>query len=125
MDRDPIEYTLRMQRIMLILAGLSFLFVASILAFLDPFESKNNVWLALLFLTSLATAINTLVNFWWVFSIKKELLTIREVNKLVYQSFALALVYFMLFIFYLADELSVINFLGTVVVYIFYRFWFS
>lgn len=83
---NPVEYTIALQRLFFITAGSSFLGLASIMVFLDPTDSLYYVYafLGVLFLFTLSLI--TLLAFWWFFSMKKEILTIAQVNKIVGQS---------------------------------------
>ncbi len=83
---NPIEYTISLQRLFLITAGGSFFGICCMLVFVDPTENINYIFgfLAILFL--FFVSIITLMAFWWFLSIKKEILTVSQVNKIIGQS---------------------------------------
>ncbi len=86
MKNTVIHYTLGLQRILLIMCGLSFVSILGVVVYLDPYQSSLYVWAFLvLFFVFLSTCLS-LSSFLWFFTIKKIILTIREVNRLVYQS---------------------------------------
>jgi hypothetical protein len=72
MSNDPIEYTLRVQRVLLVLFATSFFGLSLILNLIQP--DKYNIWLFLLVSCVFLTTILSLIGFWWVFSIKKIIL---------------------------------------------------
>ena len=122
MDRDPIEYTLKSQRIALIIASLGFFGISLIVSFLDPFNQAN-FWLFLFVLIAFLSSLISLLGFWWVFSIEKKILTILEVQKLLYHSFFASICLVSLLVFYITNNLNNITSLGVLVSYIFYRNW--
>jgi len=122
MDRDPIDYTLKVQRIIFILASLSFFGLTFIVSFLDPFLDAN-FWLFIFVCITFLSCLFSLLFFWWVFSIEKKILTILEIQKLLYHGFFLSLVTVTLLVFYITNTLNSTSFLGILVSYILYRNW--
>lgn len=86
MNNTVIDYTLGLQRILLILSGVSFVVILGIFVYLDPYQNSLYIWLFLASFFLFLTSSLTLLSFFWFFTIKKMILTIREVNRLVYQS---------------------------------------
>jgi hypothetical protein len=120
---DPVEYTLNLQRLFVILAGLSFAGGSAMLVFLDPKVNSLYVWgflgLCLIFLTSLIS----LLAFWWFFSIRKEILTIVQVNQVVYQSLISASVLVLLLVMQQTGQLNFWSGCLVLIVYMFYELW--
>ena len=98
---QPIEYTLSLQRILLIVLAISFLGICSLVAFFDPFSQFFAFWLFLINFVLVLGIIQIFAFFWWYFYIKKVILTVPQVNILVYQSFTLSI---------LLTYLSVLNY---------------
>jgi hypothetical protein len=121
MSNDPIEYTLRVQRVLLVLFATSFFGLSLILNLIQP--DKYNIWLFLLVSCVFLTTILSLIGFWWVFSIKKIILETTEVNKLLYNSFTLSILTLFLLILNLVNKLNSNYILAVLIVYILYRVW--
>jgi len=81
---NAVEYTLVIQKLFSVMAGLSFIAVCAQLVFLDPFKSNLYVWGILLSALIFITSFLALFSFWWFFSIKKDILRISQVNNLIY-----------------------------------------
>lgn len=88
---QPIEYTLNVQRFLLILLGFSFLALCGILVLWEPFVQAWAFWLVLFFGTVIASIIQIFLLFWWYFFIRKVILTVIQVNSLIYQSLTLSI----------------------------------
>jgi hypothetical protein len=122
MDADPIQFTLKVQRIVVIMASLSFLGLTLVFSFLDPFIEAN-MWIFLFLLICFLGSLFSLLNFWWVFSIIKKILTIDEVQKLLYHSFFLSLCSVSGLVFYITNNFNATSLSGLLVIYILYRYW--
>jgi hypothetical protein len=122
MDRDPIVYTIYIQRFVLITTAVSFLALASIVSLLDPFNQVN-FWLFLFVLLVFLACVFCLISFWWVFSIQKKILTTIEVHSLLYHSSALSLVVVSILVFQVTGNLNSLILLGHLVSYLLYRIW--
>lgn len=83
---DPIQYTIQLQRILLLLVGVSFASIIAVLIFLDPNQSYWFVGLFHSILLVLLTSSLSLVIFWWEVTVKKHMTSIIEANQIVYQS---------------------------------------
>lgn len=95
---QPIEYTLNLQRFLLILLGFSFLGICGILVFWEPFLQFWSFWLVLFFGVVILAIIQIFLLFWWYFFIRKVILTVIQVNSLVYQSLTLSIIFFYTFL---------------------------
>lgn len=80
---NSVEYSLVVQRISVILSGLSFLYISSLLAFINPEYSVYAVFAMLLGLFIFCWCLGVLLGFWWFSNLQKKLLTIAQVNTLV------------------------------------------
>lgn len=120
---NPVEYTLAWQRLLVILAGVSFLIGAAIVALLDPRVNFGFVYLFLAVLFVFLASILILTAFWWFFSIRKEILTIDQVNKLIGQG-TISSAFIILFL--VMQQTRTLNLLtGSIMllVYILYQIW--
>lgn len=122
MDKDPVQYTLKVQRIILIIASLSFLALAMVVSLLDPFLEAN-IWIFLFLIIIFIGSVINLLNFWWVFSITKKILTIEEVQKLLYHGFFTSLILTSALVFHITNSLNLTSFLGLLLTYILYKYW--
>ena len=68
------------------MCGLSFVSILAVLVYLDPYQNSLYIWAFLVLLFIFLSTCFSLSSFLWFFTIKKIILTIREVNRLVYQS---------------------------------------
>jgi len=123
MLKDPIGYTIQVQRILLLTFGLSFLSLAVLLSLFDPYN--NNFYIGVLFFLLLifASSLFTLINFWWIFSIQKKILEITEVNKVLYHAGFVSALLIGLLVLQITQFLDNFYFLGFLVSYCFYRLW--
>lgn len=87
---QPIEYTLNLQKILLIILGISFLGICCLLVFFDPFSQFFAFWLLLANFILVIAIVQIFLLFWWYFFVKKVILTIPQVNLLGYQSLTLS-----------------------------------
>lgn len=122
MDKDPVQCTLKVQRIILIIASLSFLALAMVVSLLDPFLEAN-IWIFLFLIIIFIGSVINLLNFWWVFSITKKILTIEEVQKLLYHGFFTSLILTSALVFHITNSLNLTSFLGLLLTYILYKYW--
>jgi hypothetical protein len=87
---QPIEYTLNLQRLLLVLLGFSFLLLSGILVFFDPFSQFWSFWVVLFLVTIIMAIVQIFLLFWWYFFIRKVILSLVQVNSLVYQSLTIS-----------------------------------
>jgi len=92
---NQIEYAISLQRILAITGGLAFFSLCLIAVFTSPFAGENYVWLFFLTLWILLTTVFSLIGYWWVFVIKKDIISILQSNLVISKSgfLALSLVY--------------------------------
>lgn len=80
---DQIEYTISLQRILAITGAIGFFSLCLVTVFNSPYDNKNYIWLVLLLIWTVLTAIFSLIGYWWVFAIKKKIISILESNLIV------------------------------------------
>jgi hypothetical protein len=83
---NPVVYTLNLQRFLFLVCGISFISLSAVLVFLDPYQNGWFIWVFLAAFGIFLSSVISLLVFWWFFTVKKEILTIIQVNSLVYQS---------------------------------------
>jgi hypothetical protein len=120
---NPVEYTIALQRFFLILAGTSFLGLALIMVFLDPTVNLYYIFIFLGILFLLLISLITLLAFWWFFSIKKEILTIPQVNQLVSQSTISSGMIVMVLALQQTRQLTLWSGLIIIICYALYQLW--
>lgn len=107
---QPIEYTLNFQRILLVILGISFLAICSLIVFFDPFSQFFAFWLLLANFVLVASIIQIFLLFWWYFFVKKVIFTIAQVNLLAYQSLTLSILLTYLLILWHTNSLNNFSF---------------
>jgi len=120
---NPVEYTLAWQRLLVILAGVSFLIGTAIVALLDPTVNFGFVYLFLAVLFVFLASILILVAFWWFFSIRKEILTIDQVNKLIGQGIISSAFIILFLVMQQTRTLNLLTGSIMLLVYILYQIW--
>jgi hypothetical protein len=120
---NPVEYTLAWQRLLVILAGVSFLIGAAIVALLDPTVNFGFVYLFLAVLFVFLASILILTAFWWFFSIRKEILTIDQVNKLIGQGIISSAFIILFLVMQQTRTLNLLTGSIMLLVYILYQIW--
>jgi len=122
---NQVEYTLLIQKIFLIAAGASFLGICSVLVFLDPYDNSLYVWGFLILFYILLMSLISLLVFWWYFGLKKEILSINQVNSILYQSSVSAIVAVTMIVLNQTNQLNPVSVGIVVVIYIVYWLWFT
>lgn len=120
---NAVEYTLVIQKLFSVLAGLSFIAVCAQLVFLDPFRSNLYVWGILLSALIFITSFLALFSFWWFFSVKKDILRISQVNNLIYNSLISACIPILLIVMNQTKQLNFWSGILVLVAYIIYFLW--
>lgn len=120
---NAVEYTLVIQKLFSVMAGLSFIAVCAQLVFLDPFRSNLYVWGILLSALIFITSFLALFSFWWFFSIKKDILRISQVNNLIYNSLISACIPILLIVMNQTKQLNFWSGILVLVAYIIYFLW--
>ena len=120
---NPVEYTLAWQRLLVILAGVSFLIGTAIVALLDPTVNFGFVYLFLAVLFVFLASILILAAFWWFFSIRKEILTIDQVNKLIGQGIISSAFIILFLVMQQTRTLNLLTGSIMLLVYILYQIW--
>ena len=120
---NPVEYTLAWQRLLVILAGISFLIGAAIVALLDPTVNFGFVYLFLAVLFVFLASILILTAFWWFFSIRKEILTIDQVNRLIGQGIISSAFIILFLVMQQTRTLNLLTGSIMLLVYILYQIW--
>lgn|GEM_PF-863253 len=120
---NAVEYTLVIQKLFSVMAGLSFIAVCAQLVFLDPFKSNLYVWGILLSALIFITSFLALFSFWWFFSIKKDILRISQVNNLIYNSLISGCIPILLIVMNQTKQLNFWSGILVLVAYIIYFLW--
>jgi len=120
---NPVEYTLAWQRLLVILAGVSFLIGAAIVALLDPTVNFGFIYLFLAVLFVFLASVLILAAFWWFFSIRKEILTIDQVNKLIGQGIISSAFIILFLVMQQTRTLNLLTGSIMLLVYILYQIW--
>ena len=120
---NPVEYTLAWQRLLVILAGVSFLIGAAIVALLDPTVNFGFIYLFLAVLFVFLASVLILVAFWWFFSIRKEILTIDQVNRLIGQGIISSAFIILFLVMQQTRTLNLLTGSIMLLVYILYQIW--
>jgi hypothetical protein len=120
---NPVEYTINLQRFLLLSCGFSFVGLSSLLVFVDPFENKVYIWAFLAVVAVFLTSIVSLLAFWWFFTIRKQILPIYQVNQLVYQSMMTSAVVILLLVMQQTAILNLWTGVLVLVIYILYELW--
>jgi len=120
---NPVEYTLAWQRLLVILAGVSFLIGAAIVALLDPTVNFGFIYLFLAVLFVFLASVLILIAFWWFFSIRKEILTIDQVNKLIGQGIISSAFIILFLVMQQTRTLNLLTGSIMLLVYILYQIW--
>jgi len=120
---NPVEYTLAWQRLLVILAGVSFLIGTAIVALLDPTVNFGFIYLFLAVLFVFLASVLILIAFWWFFSIRKEILTIDQVNKLIGQGIISSAFIILFLVMQQTRTLNLLTGSIMLLVYILYQIW--
>jgi hypothetical protein len=120
---NAVEYTLVIQKLFSVMAGLSFIAVCAQLVFLDPSKSNLYVWGILLSALIFITSFLALFSFWWFFSIKKDILRISQVNNLIYNSLISACIPILLIVMNQTKQLNFWSGILVLVAYVIYFLW--
>jgi hypothetical protein len=120
---NPVEYTLLTQRLFAILTGLSFVGLSAILVFLDPYQNSLYIWAFLAVFLIFLTGIITLLAFVWFFTIRKEILSITQVNQVIYQSLISSAVVVFAVVMNQTQQLNIWTAILLIVCYLFYFLW--
>jgi hypothetical protein len=123
MNNTIIGYTLGLQRILLILCGLSFVSIVGVVVYLDPTQNSLYIWVLLSLVFVFLTSVLSLSTFLWFFTIKKVILTIREVNRMVYQSTVTSGLLILIHVLRQIHQLSIWTFLIVLLGYGCYQIW--
>jgi len=120
---NPVEYTLNLQRVLVILGALGFVSLSLILVFLDPNQNSLYIWVFLSILLIFSTSLISLLAFWWFFSVRKEILSVNQVNNLVYQSLITGAIVVLLIVMNQTKQLNIWTAILVIITYIFYQLW--
>ncbi len=120
---NPVEYTIALQRLFFITSGASFLGLAAMVVFLDPTKSFTYIYAFLGVLFLFLISIIVLLAFWWFFSIKKEILTVTQVNKIVGQSVISSAMILATLALQQTRQLTLWTGLFLIICYVLYQIW--
>ncbi len=121
---DPIEYTLALQRFLIVTTGISFISLVLVLVWIDPTTNPTLYLPGFLVLVFVFLAcIIALMSFWWVFSIQKRVLAITEVNRVVYQSIISSIIVVFFLVLSQTGELNILTSSAIIFSYLLYQAW--
>ncbi len=120
---NPVEYSIALQRLFFITAGTSFLALAAIMVFLDPTLNLAYVYLFLAVLFLFLLSLIVLLAFWWFFTLKKEILTVSQVNKILGQSLISSGVIITVLAMQQTRQLTIWTGLFIIICYLLYQIW--
>jgi hypothetical protein len=120
---DQVDYTLLCERIIALIGGGAFLALCFILGFTDPSQTQFFLVLFLVNLYLLFFAVTSMVGFWWVFSIKKQIIDIDQVNKLLFRSGTISIVTILILVLNFTGNLNLLSLLSTALALVCYLIW--
>ena len=120
---NAVEYTLNIQKLFTVLCGLSFVAISAQLVFLDPTVSGLYIWGFLLAFLIFLTSLISLLSFWWFFSLKKEILSVVQVNHLIYQSLVSSCIPILFIVMNQTGQLNLWSGILVFVAYCIYFLW--
>ena len=120
---DQVDYTLLCERIIALIGGGAFLAICFILGFTDPSQTQFFLVLFLVNLYLLVFAVTSMIGFWWVFSIKKQIIDIDQVNKLLFRSGTISLVAIFILVLNFTSNLNLLSLLFIILAFILYFIW--
>ena len=120
---DQVEYTLLCERIIALGGGLAFFGICALLGFADPSQTQIYLGLFLVCLAILTFAVISMFCFWWVFSIKKQILDIDQVNKLLFRSSTISVAAVLVVVLNFTGNLNPLNLLLLALGIVFYYVW--
>lgn len=120
---DQVEYALNVQRLSLLGAGGGFLILAAIVGLLDPYSNQYYIFGFLGVIFFFLTSLIILLIFGWVSVIKREVLSIFEVNQVVYQSLISSCVIVFIIALNQTAQLNAWTLILTISSYLIYWIW--
>ena len=120
---NQIEYSISLQRILAISGGIAFFCLCLALIFTSPLDNSNYIWLMLTLIWFILTVIFSLIGYWWVFSIKKQIISILHSNLIVSKSSFISLSLVYLLVSYLSQNLNILvvsSIIGINIVFYFF-----
>ncbi|MEI6729084.1 MAG: hypothetical protein WCK98_05570 [bacterium] len=120
---DQVDYTLLCERIIALIGGVAFLALCCILGFTDPSQTQLFLALFLVNLYLLLFAVTSMVGFWWVFSIKKQILDIDQVNKLLFRSGTISLIGILILVLNFTSSLNLLGLFSIILALVSYLIW--
>lgn len=120
---NVVEYTLAIQKLFTVLTGLSFVAISAQLVFLDPNSNALYIWSFLLSIVIFLCSVISLLAFWWFFSVRKEILSIQQVNHLIYQSLISTCLPVLLIVMNQTGQLNFLSGILILVAYAIYFLW--
>lgn len=106
---QPIQYTLNLQRIFLLLMALSIFGLVNLLLLVNPYSEAWAVWLLWALVWIILSGIQLFGFFWWYFFVKSQILTIVQVNTLLYQSLVGGMFGVLLLVLIQTEQLNYFN----------------
>ncbi len=120
---SPIKYVLSIQKILIISLIVSVVSIGSVMILLDPGNSFLYIYAFIALLSiSIFTSI-MLFSFWWIFSIQKDFLDIRQTNRLLAQTSISTGIISTLIIMHQVEVLNLWTGFTTLLIYSLYQIW--
>lgn len=82
---NQVDYTLSLQRVLLLTGSISFFTLVLVSFFVSPIQNPEYIFLILFLIWVFLTSIFSLLGYWWVFNIRKEIISIKQSNLTAWQ----------------------------------------
>jgi hypothetical protein len=82
---NQVDYTLSLQRILLLVGSISFFTLVLVGFFVSPLENPEYLLLVLFLIWVCLSSVFGLLGYWWAFNIRKEIISINQSNLTVWQ----------------------------------------
>jgi hypothetical protein len=122
---NPIQYVKNLRIWLLFIMITSFVGAAAMIFMLDPTINNLYIFAFLLILLVFLTSFVGILGLWWFFDERRRLLTISQINQIIYQSLITSSVTVCILVMSQTNQLTVVS--ATIVLgcYILYQLWAS
>jgi hypothetical protein len=120
---NPISYVKNLRRFLLaggFVSGIGFM---TMLIFVDPTLNSYYIYGFLTVLMVFSTSIISLGGLWWFFDENRRLLTLNQINSIIYQSLFTSSVVILLLVMSQTNVLNIFTTLLVAGVYVLYQLW--
>ena len=119
----PINYVLLLQKWSLISFGVSLGALLILLNTVSPYSNPSAIWIFLCTAWVIGSSSFLLGVSFWVFKIQKKLLTVAEINSLVYNSLVSSSILVYILVLIQTDKFNLIWAIGITFFYSIYQIW--